>query len=373
MKVLHIANWYPSSPTPFSALWIQNHINSLSEYAYNKVYHIEIRLGKANIVRGENEDKSSYFIIYLPKMYWTLNELISFLLILIVIKKKYKDFDIVNFHIAYPNCTYLNLIRKWIKIPMVITEHWSAYHFNFNIINPQKRKRIKRIFKHNIPIITVSKALLKDIEDFSNSSFPNYIIPNIVNTEIFTYLKNIQSSEKYRFFSVSQWKWPKNPFTILKAWKKLQNKYDNLELIIGGYGPQWNEMIEFSNILGIQDTVEFRGRLNSEQIALEMNKAIAFIHLSEYETFSVVCAEALCCGTPVIASNVGGIREIIKQKNGILIDNKEQQVIAAIKYLIENEKLYKKRNIFTDAVSIYSKANIGKKYYETIQEISRIQ
>ena len=45
------------------------------------------------------------------------------------------------------------------------------------------------------------------------------------------------------------------------------------------------------------------------------------LHASEVETFSIVVAEAIATGTPVLASNVGALSELINESNGILVNN----------------------------------------------------
>jgi glycosyltransferase involved in cell wall biosynthesis len=299
-----------------------------------------------------------------------INEALSFLLILwILFKNKGKKFDIVNFHIAYPNCTYLNHIKRYIQIPVVITEHWSAYHFDFNIKNERKKKRIQKIFRQNTPVIAVSKALMEDIKSFSGSSFPGYIVPNVVNTDIFTYHKINAQPGIDRFSAICQWKWPKDPFTLLKAWKIILLKNQNINLLIGGYGPQWNEIIETAEFLGIQQSIKFKGKMEPEEIALEMNKSSAFIHLSEYETFSVVCAEALCCGTPIIASNVGGLKELINHKNGILVENDEYAVVDAVHRMLNINTAYNKKDICRKASHAFNEITTGNQYNDVIERI----
>jgi len=188
LKILHITNWYPSEPCPNFAKWIKNQIESINSKAENKVFHFQIDRGKFRLKRGSNTDDSKYLIIYLPFEIWRINELLSFIFVLfLLIKNKKKKIDIINFHIAYPNCTYIHRIRRWINIPVVISEHWSAYHFDFNIKLPAKRRRIQKIFQQEIPVIAVSNALIKDISNFSQSAFPAYVIYNIVNTQVFNY------------------------------------------------------------------------------------------------------------------------------------------------------------------------------------------
>jgi len=369
LTILHITNWYPNSKNPSNALWIKRHIESLPSNCTNSVYHLEIKKELFGIRSGRNQDGSYFKIIHLPFEIWRLVELISFVNILIILWDNRKsNIDIVNFHIAYPNCSYIKLITKWFKYPIVITEHWSGYHYNFNIPIPKKRKRIQKIYHNDIPVIAVSRSLLKDIKDFSGAQFPGYIVNNIVDTNIFNFgsFKNKSNS----FLMISQWKWPKDPFTVVKAWKLVLEQLPNAVLKIGGYGQQYDELKEMIVDLELQKNVFLIGLLNSHQIAHELHQSRAFIHCSDYETFSVVCAEALCCGTPVIASMVGGIMEYVNFSNGILVkDNKPDSFLASILEFEEISKRFDRKKISKDAIANFSEKKIGKDYFSALTEV----
>lgn len=370
MNILHITNWYPSKPSPLSAPWIRRHIMALSYWTTNYIYHLEIKKGPFHLFKGVNEDQSRYLIIQLPFEKWRINELLSFMLLVYVLfKTRSHKYDMINFHIAYPNCTYLHLIKRWINCPIVITEHWSGYHYNFNVSKPEKLDRIRRIFKNNIPVIAVSDALARDIKEFSKTDIKSYVTPNVVYTDVFRYRSDLYGYSDNAFFMVSQWKWPKDPFIVLKTWRILQEKYENIQLLIGGYGPQWNEIKKSIEQYEISGTVALLGKMNSREIADKMNHSVAFIHISEYETFSVVCAEALCCGTPVIASNVGGLPELIDKNNGILISNYEEDIIKAVDHCIFHKSKYNRKDIALAASKKFGEKPVGERYFEVIRKM----
>lgn len=359
MRIVHIVNWYPNKYNPKEALWVQKHISSLDKYMkYQKIIHVSVSIGKIKFYRTKTKDFEQ-LIIRIPINFWLLIEILSSLVTFYMLlkSKANRNFDIVNFHIAYPNLTFFNLFNKWLKIPSVITEHWSAYHFNFGAA--KNLSRIQKIFKQNIPVIGVSKALIKDIEGFSQSNFPNYVIPNIVNGSVF--YKNVDiDRESRRFFMVSLWKEPKKPDVIINAFKKILIEFPDSKLYIGGYGPLMEEM---KNLAQGVPQITFLGILDADQIAIQLNKATAFLHVSAYETFSVVCAEAASCGCPVIASNVGGIAEFISDRNGILLDeNKSDAFFKAMKRQIEIPL-----NV-TDLPN-FSSMIVGKKYYEVLHKV----
>lgn len=79
-----------------------------------------------------------------------------------------------------------------------------------------------------------------------------------------------------------------------------------------------------AHILGLKKNINYYllGRLNNEDVGdfLKTKKVDLFINLSLSEGIPVTFMEAFSVGIPVLATNVGGVNEIVNQKNGILID-----------------------------------------------------
>ena len=376
MKVLHVTSWYPNKYNSKEALWIQRHIEALEEHVDDYfVLHIKVKSsGSFSSHIGIKDSKLKEVIIELPTQTWFFIELVAFFILIYQLFKLQinKRFSIINFHIAYPLLTYWHLIKRWVKIPILITEHWSAYHFNFGVEKKNRLKRVKRIFRQGIPIICVSEALKNDVQKFANFPLPNvFVIPNIVEINVFNH-KSTESSLKdasYSFFMVSGWKWPKKPNIVIEAFAQhILSSKDKCYLRIGGYGTLLEEMAFLVKKLNIADRVIFLGKLNSWEIAREMSQAAAFLHCSEYETFSVVCAEALCSGCPVIASNVGGIGEFVHAKNGILIEeNSKDHWAKALNLFLQSE--FDRASIAKEASESFSSFKVGKRYYKVLEEV----
>jgi glycosyltransferase involved in cell wall biosynthesis len=285
------------------------------------VYHLEVRKASGfSWEKSKTSENHSALQLTAPLPWWLI-EVLSFLGLCFILFVKARKFNMINVHIAYPLLTYFHLIKKFVNKPVVITEHWSAYHFNFGV--KKQLPRIKRIFENNLPLITVSQSLLSDIEKFSKRSCSKTcVVPNAIDINTF-YRQEKRLPSQPSFFIGANWKWPKRPDVILKAFAEFlrDEQFACYHLRIGGYGVQIKEMEALMDALEISKNVVLLGGLNSVEVADEMNRSQAFLHCSEYETFSVVCAEAACCGTPVIASAVGGIPEFINESNGILVPN----------------------------------------------------
>lgn len=369
MKVLHITYWFPNKRNSFEGLWIKRHIDGLSKYAAQKTWHLEVQPAKsAEFFRSITADVMQC-IIRVPLQNWFLIELINFVALsyLLFVKRIHRNFDVINFHIAYPQLTYWFLLKKFIKKKVIITEHWSAYHFSFGLQDKKKLYRIKNIFRHGIPVIAVSNALLNDIRLFSgNANFDGYVVPNAVDTSLFNW-SGVNKAQQ-TFFMLSYWKAPKNPLIIIEAFSELCKNRTDVHLRIGGYGPQWEKMKNRVIQLSSQSNITFLGPLSANEIAMEMNKAAAFLHCSDYETFSVVCAESLCCGTPVIASAVGGIPEFIDKNNGILCHQNTPEL-----WLNALNDFFKLRfdgaGISKKAAMKFSVAEVSSSYYNILRKI----
>jgi glycosyltransferase involved in cell wall biosynthesis len=117
------------------------------------------------------------------------------------------------------------------------------------------------------------------------------------------------SSADFSFLYVGQIERHKGIDTLLTAFQKLKN--ENIKLLIVGHG-SWNPPKNLIN-----SKVIFVGWKNQQEIMAIMSKADALIVPSRcYENSPTVIYEAAICGLPVIASNIGGIPELINQLGG---------------------------------------------------------
>ncbi|MBP7408500.1 MAG: glycosyltransferase family 4 protein, partial [Flavobacteriales bacterium] len=170
-----------------------------------------------------------------------------------------------------------------------------------------------------VPVIVVSRALQGDIERFAGPPLPTmHVVDNAVSQAVFHPDPTILP-EPGRFFTLAAWRFPKRPDLLLDALVQLRAEGYDARLRIAGVGPGSPAMIERIASLGLGAHVELLGQLDEHAVADEMRRAHALVHASDYETYSAVCAEALCCGTSVIASRVGGIPEFVTDQLGVLV------------------------------------------------------
>ncbi|MFT5873302.1 MAG: glycosyltransferase involved in cell wall biosynthesis [Clostridium sp.] len=133
----------------------------------------------------------------------------------------------------------------------------------------------------------------------------------------------------------------KNVASILTAFSKVYkdlNKNYNL-VIVGGYKDSNQKLVKLTNELKIDSHVIFTGFVPEEHLPIFYNGCDTFIYPSFYEGFGLPPLEAMNCGTPVIASNLTSIPEVVGD-GGILINPYDiSEISLAIGNLLSNEKL----------------------------------
>lgn len=146
---------------------------------------------------------------------------------------------------------------------------------------------------------------------------------------------------------------PKKGFDyLIRAMPKILEKEPSAFLIIGGEGAERLKLESLIKELGVQNSVNLVGQIDADKTPLYFSMSEMFVLPSifdekgETETFGVVLIEALACGKPVIASNVGGIVDIVNEKCGFLVEQKNSDALAEkIILLLNNEKLRNKLGI----------------------------
>lgn len=127
---------------------------------------------------------------------------------------------------------------------------------------------------------------------------------------------------------------------LFEAVKKVRKKYDRVKIIVVGSGPEEERLKRSVKTLGID--VLF---LSERKDVPELMKAMdIYVQPSFWETFGLTIAEAMSSGLPVVATNVGGIPEVVLDgETGILVKPEDSDAIAdALLRLIENPDLAQK-------------------------------
>jgi glycosyltransferase involved in cell wall biosynthesis len=141
--------------------------------------------------------------------------------------------------------------------------------------------------------------------------------------------------------------------TLVEAVRQLPDRHQPTVLFAGGYDPAARDSREFKRIqelvqsAGLRDQAVFLGRLEHERLALAYGAADLVVVPSHYESFGLVAVEAMGCGRPVIASEVGGLRySVVHRETGLLVPVRDAKAFAgAITTLLDDAPLRQRMSV----------------------------
>lgn len=129
----------------------------------------------------------------------------------------------------------------------------------------------------------------------------------------------------------------------------------NVLTLLAGNGELFYELKELSNDLGLKNVV-FLGNLNHETLRKLYNISDVSLVPSRFEAFGLVAVEALACGTPVIASSVGGLPGIVNKEVGFI--TKVDDYVMLSKYV--NKIINKETSFNSDLIAKYAYDNYAQ-------------
>jgi teichuronic acid biosynthesis glycosyltransferase TuaC len=125
---------------------------------------------------------------------------------------------------------------------------------------------------------------------------------------------------------------------LLDAFASLASRRSHLRLAYIGDGPGSEHLRSKAKHLGLEDRIILIGACSSQKVAQWLAAANVLALPSYNEGYPNVVIEALSCGRPVIATNVGGILELVNEESGILIAPRDSRVLAnAIETAMERQ------------------------------------
>ncbi|MFX1479120.1 MAG: glycosyltransferase family 4 protein, partial [Promethearchaeota archaeon] len=117
---------------------------------------------------------------------------------------------------------------------------------------------------------------------------------------------------------------------LIKALSLVKERFSDFVCICVGSGDDIMIYKELARSFGVLDNLYFWGSLPYQFLPKVYNLADIFVLPSLEEPFGIVLAEAQACGIPIVASNTGGISEVVEhEKSGILVPSKSPSELAA--------------------------------------------
>lgn len=253
--------------------------------------------------------------------------------------KKYTDEfkpDIVHCHSSA--AAFLGRMAVKGKIATVYTAH--GWGFNLGM-NPLVRLAVlfaeKITAKYTDIYICVSQ-FVKNLGLKYNFTPENKfkLIYNGVNVEVGE--SGNHNDNLINFIFVGRLAEPKRPELIIEAISLLPETIkNNVKFTIVSDGSKKDFLKKLAEDKKVK--VEFKGDLSKEQVIKELKQADIFVFISAWEGFPYTILEAMSCGLPIIASDVGGISEVVDETNGILVKNEIGQILPAILKLVDDKEL----------------------------------
>lgn len=275
-------------------------------------------------------------------------------------KIKNGDFDII--YIQYPA---YGLAEQILFLSKKNKKIFLRYHMD--VIGDSMFKKI--FFKiHNktfLPLILskVDKIFFSTI-DYGRSSYAkNYIyksaeLPFGVDRNKFYFNNQIKKENQIFFISkLDKQHYFKGLDNLLVAFSNI--KYKDITFKIIGEGDMLNYYKDKANLLNINNRVEFLGYKTDDEVRSEYQKSIVTIlpSIDKSEAFGLVLIESIACGTPIIASDLPGVRTIVNDSRFICRINDTNSIKEAMEKIIE---------IYKNNIDEYT--NIQTKYLNDVKD-----
>lgn len=269
---------------------------------------------------------------------------------------------VVHTHLSA--CVYC---APWVlahNVKMLHTIHSTP---KFELIKPKKKimSIMYRIGK------AVPVAISKEIQDMMTEEYKLKIKAELIYNpvDVDKFYKADEQHQGIRLATAGRLSKEKNQKMLVDAVKILCQKYENLSLTILGDGPLKDELKYYVKDNGMSDEIHLEG--NVANVEEYLSKSDIFVLSSTYEGLPLVILEAMAAKLPIVSTDVGGVKDIVKN-NGMLVQSENTDALVnALEKLIDDKALREElgNNSFEN-VQMFDSSIIADQYVELYNRYS---
>jgi glycosyltransferase involved in cell wall biosynthesis len=241
--------------------------------------------------------------------------------------------DIIHVHgHPYLSSFLAAKIAKRYSKPLVLTQHNTFIEYNsiWNIAEKLNDLAVgKKVLKDADKIIVVSQATRKYVLSLGADPERIEVLHNGVDLNRFKPLSGVRDEMRNKLnissganvvLTVRRLVYKNGIDTLLECAEIAIKKDQKLVFVVVGKGPDFDKVKRKIKQAGMQKNFRLTGFVSDEELPFYYNVADMFVLPSKSgEGLPLVALEAMACGLPVVATNVGGISEIVNRKYGRLL------------------------------------------------------
>jgi teichuronic acid biosynthesis glycosyltransferase TuaC len=348
VNVLFASNLFPDATEPNRGLYNARLLHALANHCEIRVVSPRPTRGlppfwspKAFSPRAEDATLAPVFppAAYLPKIGSRFNHRLMARTIrgqVLKIRERFA-FDVILASWLYPDACAVAQLATELRVPVVAIAQGSDAHQYLQ--RPARRKIIVAAMQRAAGVVARSRALAGLLREAGVADAKLRVIYNGVDTRLFRpgdragacHDLNVPPDETVLLY-VGNLSRIKNPFALVEALPELNRLVPQRKwrAVFVGDGPLRHDLVAAAKFNGVAAQVQLAGPRAPAEVARFMQAADALCVTSDDEGMPNVILEAFACGLPVVATNVGGIPEILTEEFlGQLVKRRNPPALAA--------------------------------------------
>ena len=372
LRILTFTSLYPNRINPLQGIFIHQRVRHLALHPDNSVEVIApvpyfpswlpvprwqqfSQVPRQEEIDGVRIHHPRYPL--LPGISMLAHGMLMYLASLSLVRRLHHEnqFECIDAHFVYPDGFAAVLLGRILGVPVVVSARGTDINEypTFRIV----RLLIRWTLRNANGVVTVSAALRNKVVELGRPREQIRVITNGVDPQLFAMMDRAEARRRLGLSQsaeiavcVAALRAVKGHRLLIEAIPLLAKRHPNLQLYLVGEGPLRPEVEALLAKLNLRESVFLLGQKPNSDLKIWFNASNVCCLTSEKEGRPNVLSESLACGTPVVATRVGGIPEIVGSPDlGVLVERDSRSIADGLE--IAFSKDWNRRQIAAHAGS----------------------
>jgi glycosyltransferase involved in cell wall biosynthesis len=386
MKVFFNCTWFPNRISKGEGFFMKHYTDAISAYDDVTVFYAteDPSLKQSSeFVRGNNNEVKTRIVYFKPfssgikALDLIINSIKRTLHLRRIIRQECRESgrpDIFHLSVLSPSVVILWYYKFIYRIPYIYSEHWDIpIRVHLGEVRNWLPYRIgmKLCALFTSRVVVCSKAMKDTFKLYGLSDNVD-----IISSVVYLNNKGIDDTSRLEGKKIilhvsSLGEAQKNVSGMVKAIAEVSKTRSDFEFHVLGYGKEFDSLNQLATSLGVLNkSVFFHGFVSDEEKRQWFERSAFHLLFSNFEGYSLVTAESIYYGRPVIATHCGGPEDFVNENNGILVQPRDiPGLVTGVNYMLDHYQRFIPDDLRRYGEQIFSPQVVGLKHHKLYEEV----